>query len=90
MFGGSSMGEAFENYRRQMQGSGEKAISEADFRKWASDQVKTEKEREREAEQGTRPGGKADAPANPLNDIVSKLDDIIQEITERLPQNALA
>jgi hypothetical protein len=90
MFGGSSMGEAFENYRRQMQGSGEKAISEADFRKWAGDQVKTEKEREREAERGTGPGGKKDEPANPLTEIASKIDKIIDEITERLPQNALA
>jgi len=90
MFGGSNMGEAFENYRRQMQGSGEKAVSEADFKNWAADQVKTEKERELEAERGVRPGGKKDEPANPLNDIVSKLDDIIQEITDRLPQNSLA
>jgi hypothetical protein len=60
-FGGSNMGEAFRNYRDQMARAGEKAVSERDFKAWAEDQAKTERQRE-DAEAADGGGGGGGAP----------------------------
>jgi hypothetical protein len=54
----------------------------------AKEGSKTEKEREREEkESGGGGGGKG---KDPIEAVATKLDTIIKEITERLPQNALS
>jgi hypothetical protein len=87
-FGGNNMGEAFRNYRDDMARAGEKAVSEREFKAWAEDQAKTEKQREREEAEsgGGGGGGKKAADALATED---SLKELIKEITERLPQSAL-
>jgi hypothetical protein len=87
-FGGANFGEAFRNYRDDMARAGEKAVSERDFKAWAEDQAKTEKQREREqAESGGGGGGAGKAETALATE--GSLKTLIKEITERLPQSAL-
>jgi hypothetical protein len=91
-FGGRNMGEAFRNFREMMSEQGVFGSNQKDFEKWAATQAKSEKERQQEELEGGAgggKGGKGGGGTDPLNTVVSKLDSIIKEITERLPQNAL-
>jgi hypothetical protein len=88
-FGGSNMGEAFRNYRDQMARAGEKAVSERDFKAWAEDQAKTEKQRELEQAESGGGGGGGGGPQADALATENSLKALIKEITERLPQNAL-
>jgi hypothetical protein len=83
-FGGGNMAEAFANFRSMVGGAA--AGSQRDFEKWANEQVKTEKEREREARK--MENGKATSTANQLA-TETTLQKLISEIVNRLPQNAL-
>jgi hypothetical protein len=94
MFGGSNLGEAFRNFREDMQRGGVMSgMNQQQFDKFFQDQVKTEREREEEAQSSGRgAGGEAadGGQGNVLQKIESQIDSIIKEITNRLPQNALA
>jgi hypothetical protein len=91
-FGGRNMGEAERNFRNMMAEQGVFGGQQGSLEKWAKEQAKTEKEREREERSA---GGGAGANAgSALSDrtgeIVGKLSELITEVKERLPQNALA
>ena len=90
-FGGRNMGEAERNFRNMMAEQGIIGSKEqGSLQQWAKEQAKTEKEREREERSAGGAGGSGGGSADPINTVVSKLDSIIKEITERLPQNALS
>jgi hypothetical protein len=85
-FGGSNMGEAFRNFRAEMSKQGVFGSSQRDFEKWAKDQAKSEKQREREAKRdesfsGAR-GGAADQPGGGLA-TEATLAQILSKIQER-------
>jgi hypothetical protein len=91
-FGGSNMGEAFRNFREDMaKHGGSFAGSQKDFEKWANQQAKTEKQREQDqAASGSGAGAKTESKGEPFGEVVGRLDQIIAEITERLPQTSMA
>jgi hypothetical protein len=90
-FGGSNEGEAFRNYRNMMAEQGVFGSSQSDFRKWAREQAKSEKEREREEKKaGGGAGGGGGGSAAAALATESTLSQLLKEIMERLPQNALA
>jgi hypothetical protein len=96
-FGGSNMGEAFRNYRDQMARAGEKAVSERDFKAWAEDQAKTERQREdAEAAAGGGGGGLGAEAKDPMGSIAADIGDIKNILTkadgihDRLPIRVLA
>jgi hypothetical protein len=89
-FGGGNTGEAYRNYRDYMAGSGERAVSEEDFKKWAEEQAKSGKEREREEESAAAKGAGGGKGGESGNATESTLRALLREITERLPQNALS
>jgi hypothetical protein len=62
------------------------------FERMVRDEAKSEKQRQQEELEGGTGGGEGGrgGGADPINTVVSKLDSIIKEITERLPQNALS
>jgi hypothetical protein len=97
-FGGSNMGEAFRNFREDMakQGGGF-AGSQKDFEKWAQEQVKTEKERERQEEMGSGGPGQAGAQGkDPMTTLAADIGEIKTVLTrtdgilDRLPVRSLA
>ena len=94
MFGGTNSGEAFRNFQDMMRDGGMlSGMNQSQFDKFFQDQVKTEREREEEAQaSGRGAGGEAadGGQGNVLQKIESQIDSIIKEITNRLPQNALA
>jgi hypothetical protein len=92
MFGGTNSGEAFRNFRDMMREGGMlSGMNQSQFDKFFQDQVKTEREREEEKQSGGQAGGGGGGGGpDPLSDISGKIDKVIQEITDRLPQNALA
>lgn len=89
-----SMGEAYEKYRdstgmdRDSREDFERKSKEKALEASMSDQTKTPEERAREAEE-SRGGGGGGGGSDPMKEVVTKLNTIITEITERLPQNAL-
>jgi hypothetical protein len=91
-FGGNNAGEAFRNFRDMMAEQGVFGSSQKDFEKWAADQAKSETERkEEEAKRSGGAGaGAGSAPQDKSAEIVGKLSELITEVKERLPQNALA
>jgi hypothetical protein len=92
-FGGNNMGEAERNFRNMMAEQGMIGSREqGSLEKWAKEQAKTEKEREREERSaGGGAGANAgSAPSDRTGEIVGKLSELITEVKERLPQNALA
>jgi hypothetical protein len=64
--------------------------TERALERFVRDQSKTEAERKEEAARGAGPSGAGQSPADPMGEVIGKLEQIIQEITDRLPQNALA
>jgi hypothetical protein len=89
-FGGNNMGESFRAFKNMMVEQGVfSTVSQKDFEKWARDQVRSEKERERSDKASGAGGKEAAKGSDPMGGIVSQLDRIIKEITDRLPQHAL-
>jgi hypothetical protein len=64
--------------------------TERALERFVRDQSKTEAERKEEAARGGGAAGAGQSPADPMGEVIGKLEQIIQEITDRLPQNALA
>jgi hypothetical protein len=106
MFGGAgNIGEAARNlsneaFRKGMslsEAMSSKGIdrktgesTERALERFVRDQSKTEAERKEEAARGGGPSGAGQGPADRMGEVIGKLEQIIQEITDRLPQNALA
>jgi Sec-independent protein translocase protein TatA len=89
-FGGRNTGEAFRNFREMMSEQGVFGSNQQDFEKWAKEQAKSEKERQAQESSGATPSKDGSKPTDPMQSVVSKMDKIIAEIMERLPQNALS
>jgi len=90
-FGGNNFGESFRNYLDDLakQGIYSEGITREQFEEWAKGQAKSEEERKKEDQENQAPGGARDKGSDGLGDISGKLDTIIKEITERLPQVAM-
>jgi hypothetical protein len=84
---GMSLSEAMSSkgIDRKTGESTEKALE-----RFVRDQSKTEAQRKEEAARGAGPSGAGQGPSDPMGEVIGKLEQIIQEITDRLPQNALA
>ena len=104
-FGARNVGDAFRNLgqeafsagmsltevMRRMEIEQQPGESQAEaFQRFVEEQGKTEAERKEEAARGGGPSGAGQSPADPMGEVIGKLEQIIQEITDRLPQNALA
>jgi hypothetical protein len=97
-FGGSNMGEAFRGFREDMQrGNMMTGMSQQEFEKFYKDQVKTEKERERQEEMGARGSGRAGAAGkDPMTTLAADIGEIKNVLTrtdgilDRLPVRSLA
>jgi hypothetical protein len=85
------MSEAERNFRNMMSEQGIFGREQGSLQQWAKEQAKTEKEREREERSASGEGASGSGAApDPFGGVISKLDNIISEIKERLPQNALS
>jgi hypothetical protein len=104
-FGARNVGDAFRNLgqeafsagmsltevMRRMEIEQQPGESQAEaFQRFVEEQGKTEAQRKEEAARGGESSGAGQSPADPMGEVIGKLEQIIQEITDRLPQNALA
>jgi hypothetical protein len=94
MYGTRELGEATRKMREDLTAmvglEGVRGMSDQDIKDYFREQSKSEDERKQEAASGAAGGGAAGGGGiDPLVPISSKLDKIISEIIERLPQNSL-
>ena len=105
MFGARNVGDAFRNLGQEAFRAGmsltesmsrmgiqqQPGESQAEaLQRFVEEQSKTEAQRKEEAARGGGGGGAGRGASDPMGTVIGKLEQIIQEITDRLPQNALA